>query len=137
MSIITWRKGKGHQVSNHFHLAEFECPCKKCDQELQYIDQELVAKLEKTRATYGSALKVNSGYRCPAHNKEVGGAADSAHVKGLAADITPLRKTLDDLDSLYEICYNEFSNIGDGRNLTFIHVDVRPAKPTGKRHWVY
>jgi uncharacterized protein YcbK (DUF882 family) len=135
--IIAFKKKENKQLSNHFNSKEFECPCKACDQEVQYIDQNLVAKLEKTRATFGIGLIVNSGYRCSAHNKEVGGAEDSAHVKGLAADITPVRKTLDDLDNLYEICYNEFSNIGDGRRLTFIHVDTRPPKATGKRHWVY
>ena len=83
-------------------------------------------------------MAVNSGYRCPEHNKEVGGKEDSAHLKGLAADVSPVLKTLDELDNLYDVCYNKFDNIGDGRlHGAFIHVDVRPPKSSGKRTWSY
>lgn len=37
---------------------------------------------------YGDDIHVNSAYRCPWHNKAVGGAANSQHLKGQAADIT-------------------------------------------------
>lgn len=33
-------------------------------------------------------IYITSGYRCPEHNKKVGGAGNSAHVKGMALDIT-------------------------------------------------
>lgn len=135
--IISFYKGDNKKLSPNFSSKEFECPCDKCDQELQYIDQNLVDKLQSVRIAYGDSIVINSGYRCPSHNEEVGGKENSSHMTGLAADISPKRKTLDDLDNLYEICYNEFDNIGDGRRLQFIHVDVRVAKKTGKRHWVY
>jgi hypothetical protein len=41
-------------------------------------------------------LRVNSAYRSPATNAAVGGASKSAHMTGLAADITP--KTMSNLD---------------------------------------
>ena len=44
--------------------------------------------LEKVRALLGKPMIVNSGYRCPALNKAVNGAANSAHLTGLAADFT-------------------------------------------------
>ena len=44
--------------------------------------------LEEVRALVDGPITVSSGYRCPALNKAVGGAANSAHVLGLAADIT-------------------------------------------------
>ena len=43
--------------------------------------------LDPLREWYGKPIYVNSGYRCPALNKAVGGVSNSQHVKGEAADI--------------------------------------------------
>ena len=43
--------------------------------------------LEPVRKQFGRPMAINSGYRSPAVNKAVGGAADSQHVRGEAADI--------------------------------------------------
>lgn len=47
--------------------------------------------LEQVRALVGAPITVSSGYRSPALNRAVGGAASSAHVLGLAADISTNR----------------------------------------------
>ena len=44
--------------------------------------------LDHIREMWGKPLHVNSGYRCPALNKAVGGKPTSQHLKGEAADIT-------------------------------------------------
>lgn len=44
--------------------------------------------LDPLREAYGEAITVNSGYRCPALNKAVGGVKSSQHQTGEAADIT-------------------------------------------------
>lgn len=46
------------------------------------------AVLDPLRRKWGQPLKVNSGYRCPALNRAVGGVAGSQHLKGEAVDIT-------------------------------------------------
>lgn len=49
--------------------------------------------LQPLRDAWGKPLKINSGYRCPALNRAVGGVESSQHVKGEAADVacdTPL-----------------------------------------------
>lgn len=43
--------------------------------------------LEQVRALFGRPLVITSGYRCPELNRAVGGVWDSAHVRGVAADI--------------------------------------------------
>lgn len=43
--------------------------------------------LQPLRNKVGHPLHINSGYRCPDLNREVGGVATSQHVKGEAADI--------------------------------------------------
>ena len=44
--------------------------------------------LEPLREAADIPIKVNSGYRCPEVNKLVGGAKNSQHLTGQAADIT-------------------------------------------------
>lgn len=44
--------------------------------------------LDPLREKYGKPIRVNSGYRCDALNKVVGGSKTSQHCQGLAADIT-------------------------------------------------
>ena len=48
----------------------------------------LASLLEQVRALVGAPISISSGYRSPALNRAVGGAASSAHVLGLAADIS-------------------------------------------------
>ena len=49
--------------------------------------------LDPLREAWGKPIYVNSGYRSPAVNKAVGGAATSQHVTGQAVDITASPKT--------------------------------------------
>lgn len=48
----------------------------------------LAGTLEEVRKLVGKPVHVSSAYRSPAVNKAVGGSAKSAHMRGLAADIT-------------------------------------------------
>ena len=43
--------------------------------------------LQPIRNKYGKSIKVNSGYRCPILNTKIGGAKNSDHKFGAAADI--------------------------------------------------
>jgi hypothetical protein len=51
------------------------------------------------------AIRVNSGYRTPAYNKQIGGATNSQHCRGEAVDIFPLEK---DIDNVFAIIIREF-----------------------------
>ena len=44
--------------------------------------------LERIRLVFGGPVVVSSGYRCPELNALVGGSKTSAHMRGLAADIS-------------------------------------------------
>ena len=44
--------------------------------------------LDPLREAWGKPIRVNSGYRCRALNKAVGGVPASQHMRGEAADIT-------------------------------------------------
>lgn len=49
--------------------------------------RRVAATLEQVRELVGGPVLVSSGYRSPAVNAAVGGAKNSAHLLGLAADI--------------------------------------------------
>lgn len=51
------------------------------------VQPELVRKLEGLRFAIGAPVNVMSGYRCASCNKAVGGAENSYHLFGMAADI--------------------------------------------------
>lgn len=87
---------------------------------------ELLAVLELVRCKFGKPVTVTSGYRCKDHNIAVGGAVNSQHKLGTAADIvvegiTPV-DVYDFLDSVFP------NNYGLGKYDDFTHVDVRPSK---------
>lgn len=75
----------------YFKLDEFRCRCcGELPEEFQGNVRVLVANvLDQAREKLGRPIRVNSGYRCPKHNAEVGGVANSQHMKGEAADIAP------------------------------------------------
>lgn len=50
--------------------------------------RRVAAVLEQIRAAVGKPITISSGYRSPALNAAVGGARESAHLQGLAADIS-------------------------------------------------
>lgn len=58
------------------------------------IDPALVQVLEALRSLDGRPLPVLSGFRSPATNKLVGGARQSQHMVGRAADIPSRRYTV-------------------------------------------
>ena len=74
------------QLSPHFNAKEFRC---KCGKEHEFgISNELVNKLEKLYTALNcSKIIVTSGYRCPTHDKNVGGSGTGQHTLGNAADI--------------------------------------------------
>ena len=78
-------------------------------------------------------MVVNSGYRCPKHNKEVGGAVYSQHLKGLAADIRTVGWSSNNKWEFIRLAMDmEFTGVGIGAD--FIHLDIR--EDIGKL-WVY
>jgi len=46
----------------------------------------LIGHLESVRSILGAPMRITSGYRCKELNKLIGGAKDSAHMQGWAAD---------------------------------------------------
>lgn len=113
--------GFGNIKARYFTAGEFACKC--CGRVM--IDNRLVTMLDRVRHTLGKPIYVSSGYRCTAHNKAVGGATGSYHVKGLAADITAHCE----LERLQRLCFAAgIPTAVIYYNQGFIHVDLGPAR---------
>lgn len=116
------------QLSAHFNVREFRCKCGKThDTEL---NPKLVADLEKIyRALSCSKIIVTSGYRCPTHDKNVGGNGTGQHTKGNAADIICYGQDGSIISTKKVACKAQdigFRGIGNiDSTYTAIHVDVR------------
>lgn len=121
------------KLSEHFDDSEFKCKCGKC--ELIPISPELIKVLEdlivcftddRGRPTVG----ITSGYRCEAHNKAVGGATNSQHCQGIAADIKVKRanKEVIDPSTIYSFLNMKYpTKYGIGKYAGWTHIDVRPT----------
>lgn len=93
----------------------------------QLVDQVL----DPLRKRYGKPIKVNSGYRCEKLNKAVKGAANSQHIKGLAADITAGSAAENKiLFQLVQELNLPFDQLIDEKKFSWIHVSVsnKPRK---------
>ena len=109
-------------LSEHFTVDEFACHhCGQCIN----ISPRLLELLEKLRKNIGGfPLHINSGYRCPTHNANVGGVTNSQHVLGTAADIAVPRQLTFNQFKWY-VQQLPFDWVGLYRRSNFIHVDVR------------
>ena len=135
--FIEWQKGvEPFLFSMHFKSDEFECPCKRPECLTQRISHRLVWKLEIVRRMFKQPIFINSGYRCQAHQDFLSGFNSkvakgiSQHTLGTAADIR-CDKFLTHRDALYSLCDELFNGLG--RDIKFLHVDVREVKT----RWVY
>ena len=57
--------------------------------------QQLINFLNPLREAWGSAIRVNSGYRCEKLNRFVGGSKTSSHLIGYGVDLIPVNGKMD------------------------------------------
>jgi hypothetical protein len=79
--------------------------------------------LDPLRTMWGKPITVNSGYRSAALNKLIGGAKNSAHLTGEAADITA--GSHDANNRLWELALEmelPFDQIIDEKNFSLLHI---------------
>ena len=109
-----------------------ELSCHHCGQ--LNIDPILLKLLDEIREHVGGPVYLNSVYRCPYHNADIGGARNSQHVLGRAADIdVPEGWTVDQLADLAESLGAD--GVGRYYDDDFVHVDVREGRNFGDYRW--
>jgi len=114
-------------MAKYFSEKEFACKC--CGK--ININPLLIEKLDKLRSIYGNPIYVSCGYRCPDHNREVGGVENSQHTLGNAADIYVDGNYEEFFRLVLDSCL--FNGVGYYPNELFVHVDIRGGKPNEYR----
>ena len=123
MAIKTYKKGTAVTLSTNFKSTEFDCHGSGCCSSTK-VDEKLVEYLQKIRDHFGKSVNINSGYRCKTHNASVGGASQSNHMDGEAADIR-----ISGVTPLEVAQYAEHIGIlGIGVYSWGVHVDTRTSK---------
>lgn len=112
------------KLTDHFTKKEFDC---KCGCNHGPINLVLVEKLEICRKEFGKPMRINSGIRCLAHNRNIGSRDTSSHIKCLAADVSCTN--MEDRHRLLSIFLKYFRRVGIHKE--FIHVDVDNDKVQG------
>ena len=107
----------------HFKKSEFMC---KCGCGVPIVDVELADVLDDVREHFNAPTSITSGYRCEKHNTKVGGAKNSSHMQGIAADIKVSGK---EPKEVYDYLNKKYPNTyGMGLYKSWVHIDVRNTK---------
>lgn len=128
MSVNHYDYNDSTQLSPHFNAREFRCQCGQSHETL--IASELVDKLETLYTALNcSKIIVTSGYRCPEHDKAVGGTSSGQHTKGTAVDVCCYGQDGQPISSKTVCCKAQDLGFGGIANITssyqYTHLDVR------------
>lgn len=127
--------------TQHFTFSEFHSKDgsglsggKVGESEVKENVRRLMYKLEAVRKKGGdNPITINSGFRSISHNSSVGGASNSQHMYGVAADIV-----IGDRSVSQTISYAQTSGFsGIIRYSSFTHVDSRVEYPYGAGSWYW
>lgn len=116
-------------LSVNFSRREFHCtgctperPCWRGG--IATVDAVLLRHLETIRAHFGAPITITSAFRCSTRNAQVGGANNSQHLYGMAADIR--------VQGVDPVAVQDWLDPwwpgGLGRYPSFTHIDVRPRR---------
>lgn len=116
-------------MTAYFRLVEFRCRCNRLGCDAKPMDLDFLKLLNQLREAWAFEMIIASGARCAVHNAEVGGAPDSMHLLGKAADIKANPTSAKAIASL--AAKMGFGGIGVGKSL--IHLD----SGIDGRRWTY
>ena len=119
------------KLTDNFYLSEFQSN-DGASMPLEVLENVklLAVELQKIRDHFNAPITINSGYRSPRHNKAVGGAKNSQHLLGNAADIVVHGQDPSVVSDTIQNLIDEgvLTEGGLGRYNTFTHYDIRGYK---------
>lgn len=128
MGYLKYKKGNNTAMSDFFGSTEMDCHGNGCCGET-IVNETLIKYLTQIRQHFGKPITITSGYRCPVHNRNVGGATGSRHGKGDAADIVVAgvspRIVTQYAESIGILGIGLYETKNDGH---FVHIDTRDYK---------
>jgi uncharacterized protein YcbK (DUF882 family) len=119
------------RLTPHFTLSELACHDGTPVPDMCLANARAICeRAEVLRAAIGSPLIVVSGYRTPAYNKRIGGAARSQHMTASALDLVSRVVPAAELRLLYLklIGEGQVPDGGVGEYPNFVHIDIGKAR---------
>jgi uncharacterized protein YcbK (DUF882 family) len=118
------------KLTNNFNLNEFNKHNFPLTETILRNIQELAKNLQVLRDEVKKPIKITSGYRDSSFNKKIGGATQSRHITGQAADLKIEGYTPKQVAAIIEklIASGKMKQGGLGIYSTWIHYDVRGTK---------
>ena len=119
------------KLTKNFHLSEFACNDKtEVPTELIENVKLLAQQLQILRDYYDTPIKINSAYRTKSYNANVGGATNSQHLFGTAADIIIIGISPEETQITIQDLIDSGKMLEGGLGLyrTFTHYDIRKNK---------
>ena len=118
------------KLTNNFNLNEFNKHNFPLTETILRNIQELAKNLQVLRDEVKKPIKITSGFRDPSFNKKIGGATQSRHITGEAADLKIEGYTPKQVAGIIEklIASGKMKQGGLGIYSTWIHYDVRGTK---------
>ncbi|WP_417513747.1 D-Ala-D-Ala carboxypeptidase family metallohydrolase [Minwuia sp.] len=117
----------------NFGEIEFRCRC-GCGR--AEMDMQFVSLLQAVRTELGMPLPISSGFRCPDHNRAVGGGP--AHPEGKAADIAIRGGAALDLVRLAVSRGATGIGVKQSGQARFVHIDtLMPGETAAPRPWLW
>lgn len=119
-------------ISAHISRSEYCCKCcsalppdLKKDESGEYptVYDALFGRFADIREAWGKPIPITSGYRCLAHNKEIGGEQGSVHCFGLALDCTVGMDEVERFAALVDDMFPEM-RMGIYPTQGFVHLDM-------------
>jgi len=126
-------------------ILESEYRCQHCGEFPPFFDKditplpirELFQSFQRARELYGKPVSL-TGYRCPEHNKSIGGTYLSAHMFGVALDVD--LPSVDAVECFYSHLNETNTDLRIGKYTvsgTFIHIDTAyMITPRASEKWV-
>lgn len=113
---------KDAYLTRHFRKSEMRCRCGRKECDAVPMRRQFLNKLEALREAWGKEISPTSAARCSMWNAKIGGAPDSQHLVGNAADFWFAEPT-DAIKFSILAAKCGLGGIGTGRHL--VHVDDR------------
>ena len=136
------RPATGHtdnRLSNNLTRKEVAC---KCGCGFDIVDPKLVDTFQTLRDYINKPINITSGCRCPEHNKNQGGVANSAHMEGQALDMTVDGLSNRQFGEIVKKCYREgklphlrYCYLIAGKTNTAIHIGTDEKARKGLWGW--
>jgi uncharacterized protein YcbK (DUF882 family) len=119
------------KITTNFSLEEFNCKDgSEMPNDVMINIIKLAKNLQVLRDAVGKTITITSGYRSPKYNLKIGGAKDSQHIKGTAADIKVKGMTPKEVSKVIEglIANGKMTQGGIGIYPSWVHYDCRKIK---------